>query len=74
MPLVLGPDGSRLAKRHGSVTLADRRALGESGADVVSWLASSAGLAEPGEGVGGAELVERFDPERLRLEPTAFAG
>ena len=25
VPLVLGPDGSRLAKRHGAVTLADRR-------------------------------------------------
>jgi glutamyl-tRNA synthetase len=74
VPLVLGPDGSRLAKRHGSVTLAERRALGESDAEVVSWLASSAGLAEPGEKVGAAELVERFDPERLRLEPTAFAG
>jgi glutamyl-tRNA synthetase len=73
VPLVLGPDGSRLAKRHGSVTLADRRALGESGADVVSWLASSAGLAEPEERVGAAELVKRFDPARLSREPATFA-
>ena len=29
VPLVLGPDGARLAKRHGAVTLADRAALGE---------------------------------------------
>ena len=29
VPLVLGPDGQRLAKRHGAVTLADRAALGE---------------------------------------------
>src|SRR3954464_886034 len=28
VPLVLGPDGARLAKRHGAVTLDDRRALG----------------------------------------------
>ena len=29
VPLVLGPDGRRLAKRHGAVTLSDRAALGE---------------------------------------------
>ena len=28
VPLMLGPDGERLAKRHGAVTLADRAALG----------------------------------------------
>jgi glutamyl-tRNA synthetase len=72
VPLVLGPDGSRLAKRHGSVTLADRRALGESDADVVGWLAASAGLAEPGERVTADTLVERFDPSRLAREPTVF--
>ena len=73
VPLVLGPDGSRLAKRHGSVTLADRRALGESHADVLGWLASSAGLAEPGEPVTAEALLERFDPGRLGREPTVFA-
>ena len=72
VPLVLGNDGARLAKRHGSVTLADRRALGESDAEVLSWLASSAGLAEPGERVGAPALVERFDPAWIRLEPTTF--
>jgi glutamyl-tRNA synthetase len=72
VPLVLGPDGARLAKRHGSVTLADRAALGESPADVVSWMAASAGLAEPGEPVSAEGLVERFDPARLPREPTVF--
>jgi glutamyl-tRNA synthetase len=72
VPLVLGPDGARLAKRHGSVTLADRRALGETEADVVGWMAASAGLAEPGERVSAAELAERFDPARLAREPTTF--
>jgi glutamyl-tRNA synthetase len=73
VPLVLGPDGSRLAKRHGSVTLADRRSGGESDADVVAWMASSAGLAEPGERLSAAELVERFDPARIAREPTTYA-
>jgi glutamyl-tRNA synthetase len=72
VPLVFGADGSRLAKRHGSVTLADRRALGESDTQVLAWLAASAGLAGLGEEVGPSELVERFDPARIRLEPTTF--
>jgi glutamyl-tRNA synthetase len=65
VPLMLGPDGSRLAKRHGAVTLADRAALGESPDDVRSMLAASVGLARPGEPVTPAELVERFDPRAL---------
>ena len=73
VPLVIGPDGARLAKRHGAVTLADRAEQGESPADVVSWIARSVGLAEPGEPVTAAALVERFDPEALPREPTVFS-
>jgi glutamyl-tRNA synthetase len=62
---MLGPDGTRLAKRHGAVTLKDRLALGESADDVRSYLASTVGLAPPGEQVTAAELVERFTPALL---------
>ncbi|MEA2227915.1 MAG: glutamyl-tRNA synthetase [Solirubrobacteraceae bacterium] len=65
VPLMLGPDGARLAKRHGAVTLADRAALGEGPDEVRAMLAASVGLAEPGEPVTAAELVERFDPRAL---------
>jgi glutamyl-tRNA synthetase len=74
VPLVLGPDGARLAKRHGAVTLADRAALGETPADALSWMATSLGLAEPGERVTPAGLIERFDPARLPREPTVHGG
>lgn len=73
VPLVLGPDGRRLAKRHGAVTLAERRARGESAAEIRSTLAASAGLCEPGERPSPAELVSAFDPARLGREPTVFA-
>jgi len=66
VPLMLGPDGERLAKRHGAVTLADRAALGQSPEDVRAELAASVGLAAPGERPSPAELVARFDPGRLR--------
>jgi glutamyl-tRNA synthetase len=61
VPLVLGPDGARLAKRHGAVTLDDvapRTALG--------WMAATLGLP-PAE--RAPELLAAFDPERVPPEP-----
>ena len=72
VPLVLGPDGRRLAKRHGAVTLADRRALGEGPEEVLAWMACSLGLAETGERPSPADLLARFDPARLPREPTVL--
>ena len=69
IPLVLAPDGSRLAKRHGAVTLAELAAQGVTPADVVVRLAASLGLAEPGEAVGVDDLVDRFELARLPKEP-----
>jgi glutamyl-tRNA synthetase len=74
VPLMLGPDGARLAKRHGAVTLADRRAAGESPAEVRAGLAASVGLAEPGEAPSLDELLARFDPEALPTGPTVLAA
>jgi glutamyl-tRNA synthetase len=73
VPLVLGPDGRRLAKRDGAVTLAQRLALGESVETVVGWLAASAGLAPPGAVIGAGEVLARFDPSRLARRPAVFA-
>jgi glutamyl-tRNA synthetase len=72
VPLVLGPDGRRLAKRHSAVTLANRRALGEGPEEVLAWMASSLGLAETGERTTPADLLARFDPARLPREPTVL--
>jgi glutamyl-tRNA synthetase len=64
--LMLGPDGARLAKRHGAVTLADRAALGQSADDVRDELAASLRLCARGEGLTPAELEERFSASGLR--------
>lgn len=69
VPLVLGPDGDRLAKRHGAVTLADLAAAGIGPEAVRSRLAASLGLAAPGEPVTMAQLLERFDPDALPSDP-----
>jgi len=79
VPLMLAPDGARLAKRHGAVTLRDRAALGESPARVLSHLAETLELADSGEPVTPTGLLERFDPVRLpreatRLEETTLAA
>ncbi len=69
VPLVLGLDGERLAKRHGAVTLRALAAAGLGADQVRSLLAASLGWCEPGEPVSAAELVARFDPTRLPREP-----
>jgi glutamyl-tRNA synthetase len=62
VPLMLGPDGARLAKRHGAVTLADRAALGQAPDDVRRELLTPFGL---GECVTMEELVKHFDPDAI---------
>ena len=63
VPLVLGSDGARLAKRHRAATLADRD---EPPAATLAWLAHSLGLAHDRERVAAAgELLAEFEPERL---------
>ena len=74
VPLLLGPDGARLAKRHGAVTLGDRAALGESPFDTLTWMARSLGLATSGERITApAQLLGRFDPDALPREAAVFA-
>ncbi len=68
VPLMLGPDGARLAKRHGAVTLADRSATGQSSDEVRAELAASLGLSGADEQPSAAELARRFEPARLQTD------
>jgi glutamyl-tRNA synthetase len=65
VPLVLGPDGSRLAKRHGAVTLRE-----VSAPDAVRWMGASLGL----RGATAREMLDGFDPPGLPREPTVWPG
>ncbi len=67
VPLVLGPDGARLAKRHGSVTLEDWDPD-----QALTWMAASLELADPDERVTAHQLLDRFHPEALPRQPTTF--
>ena len=74
VPLALAPDGSRLAKRHGAVTLADLARRGVSAGDVCRRLAVSLGIDTGGRAVLAGELLDRFDPDRLPATPWLLAA
>ena len=63
VPLVLGPDGARLAKRHGSVTLRE-----VAPAAALRWMAASLGL----RGETPREMLDGFDPDALPREPATY--
>lgn len=70
VPLVLAPDGTRLAKRHRSSTLADRS---EPAARTLGLLAHSLGLARERSEVRAAEeLLREFDASRVPREPVVI--
>lgn len=71
VPLVLDESGERLGKRHGSLALSALRESGWTPERVVGLLGKSLGLDCPEE-ISAVDLVARFDPGRLRTEPTVL--
>ena len=70
LPLVVGADGHRLAKRHGDTRIAAYRAAGVSPGRILSALARSCGWLGPGEAVAApAELLPRFSFDAIPHEP-----
>lgn len=61
VPLVVGADGKRLAKRHGDTRVAAFRAAGWRPEEILGRLAASCGWAAPGEAVSLKALLPRFD-------------
>jgi glutamyl-tRNA synthetase len=74
VPLVVGDDGERLAKRHGARSLGELRAGGADPAAVVGALAATCGLAEPGARIRPADLVEGFRLDAIPRTPARLAG
>lgn len=69
VPLVLGPDGSRLSKRHGSVGLKDQLDNGADPAQVLALLAHSIGLGQGRERLGIEEVLAEFDRVEIPKVP-----
>ena len=69
VPLVVGKDGKRLAKRHGDTRIATFREAGKSPEEIIGFLAASCGWAEKGECVSLCDLLTRFDLGTIPHEP-----
>ncbi|QDT60398.1 Glutamate--tRNA ligase [Stieleria bergensis] len=72
VPLVLGVDGRRLAKRHGDTRLSFYRENGVSASQVVGWAAYSLGLIDRQEPCAARDLITQFDWKKLSAEPTVI--
>lgn len=68
LPLVVGSDGRRLAKRHGDTRVANYRAQGVSAERVVALLARWCGLG-PQDKCSAKEFAELFQIERVPRHP-----
>lgn len=74
LPLVVGEDGRRLAKRHGDTRVASYREAGVTPERVIALLARRSGIPDAGEAMTARAFRERFDPATLPASPTVFSG
>lgn len=69
VPLVVGEDGRRLAKRHGDTRLSTLRAAGVSADALVGLLAWSCGWVDSPDPISARELVPRFKLDAIPRRP-----
>lgn len=69
VPLLVGTDGSRLAKRSQSATVEGQRASGRGPAEILAEIARAYGQPLRGGDDPLAELAETFDPRRFPRGP-----
>jgi len=65
VPLVVGPDGKRLAKRHGESRIAQFRAAGATPGRIVGWAAWRSGQSDAPQEPTATDLLKRFDVAKL---------
>lgn len=72
LPLVLGPDGRRLAKRHGDTRLSAYRAADPSPRRILALLARWCGIDPAVPPTTAADLIPHFDLSLLPKTPITF--
>lgn len=72
VPLVVGEDGRRLAKRHGDTRIAAFREAGRRPEELVSMMAESCGWCRKGELLSLADLIPRFSLASIPRNPFVF--
>lgn len=73
-PLLLGADGTRLAKRHGDLSIASLRSDGVLPTTLIGWLAYVSGLIDHFEPLTASDLIAEFTLEKLHQEPFVVTG
>jgi glutamyl-tRNA synthetase len=75
LPLVVGPDGRRLAKRHGDTRVAMYREIGVSKSRMLTFLARICGIELSGEMVNDPQqLIDRFEMGMIPDSPVVFTA
>jgi glutamyl-tRNA synthetase len=74
LPLVVGPDGRRLAKRHGDTRLSFYRELGVTPGRVLELLARWCGMTPAGQPRTAADLLGHFNLADLPKSPVVFSA
>lgn len=79
VPILLGPDGGRLSKRHGDLSLYALRKAGMAPQQIVGWLGYWAGLLSEPIPVNAQELIKPFTLEsiphhEITIDPQRFIG
>ncbi|MGD0138928.1 MAG: tRNA glutamyl-Q(34) synthetase GluQRS [Tepidisphaeraceae bacterium] len=75
LPLVVGPDGRRLAKRHGDTRIALYRDLGLKRSRLLALLAHWSGIDSPDVEIHDPrQLIDRFDLRTISPSPVVFTA
>ncbi len=69
VPLLYGPDGRRLSKRHGDLSIAALRRRGVKAERIIGFLAGLAGYLPRGEEIKAPDLIDFFTLEKLPRIP-----
>lgn len=72
LPLLRGPDGRRLAKRHGDTRIEHYRQQGTTPERIIGLLAEYCGVPGPRREMSAADFRARFDLDRLPRQPVTF--
>jgi len=72
VPLLLGPDGTRLSKRHEAPAVGEQREQGRAPEHVIGALAATLGIVPAGTVISARELLPLFELDRLSREPFRF--
>ena len=74
IPLVVGPDGRRLAKRHGDTRIESFRAAGVAPEAIIGWIAATCGWIDKSRPISLAGLISRFSLETIPHAAIVWRG